>query len=216
MAVIKETDGRFRRSAATREKIIAATISLIREGQVAPTSEMIALRAGVSARSIFFRFKDTADLYLTVIDHVIAEFLPKLPPMPTFGPSALRLRLFVDRRARSGEEFRHFWRTGLVLFSDHPAITARGDMVRMITRTRIATAFEPELAALAPERRESLIDAIATACDWEVWDMMRRYLGRSIDEAKATLFTLVSGALLSHGVAIEDATNDAWAPVAAE
>ena len=216
MAVIKETDGRFRRSAATREKILAATIGLIRDGQIVPTSEMIAARAGVSARSVFFRFKDTADLYLAVVDRVIAEFLPNLPAMPTVGPTALRLRLFVERRSRSGEEFRHFWRTGLVLFASHPAITARGDMVRAITRTRIATAFAPELAALPQDRRESLIDAIATACDWEVWDMMRRYLGRSVEEAKATLHTLVSGALLAHGVAIEDATNDAWVPVAAE
>lgn len=216
MTMIKETDGRFRRSAVTRDKIIGAMIELIREGQVAPTSEAIALRAGVSARSVFFRFKDTAELYMAVIDRVIAEFLPKLPPMPTFGPTAVRLRLFVDRRARSGEEFRHFWRCGLVMFPDHAAIRARGEMVRTITRARIATAFEPELATLAPEMRESLVDAIATACDWEVWDMMRRYLGRSVEAAKTTLLSLVTGALLAHGVAVADAHNDAWETAAAD
>ena len=78
-----ETDGRLRRSAATRERIVSAMADLIREGVVAPTTDLIASRAGVSSRSLFFRFRDTPELFLAVIDQVMTDLVPRLPPVPS-------------------------------------------------------------------------------------------------------------------------------------
>jgi len=205
-------DGRRRRSEATRERIVAAMKALIEEGVLAPTAEMIAARAGVSSRSVFFRFGDTAELYLAVIDSVFAETLPLLPPMATEGSTVDRTRLFVDRRAKSGEQFRHFWRAGNVLFAQNPTIGARGETIRAIARTRIETAFAPEIAALGMDAAKSLVDAIATVSDWEVWDLMRRYQSRSVEEAKATLEILVSGALALHGFVLPGKAQSSAAP----
>lgn len=198
--MVGKHDGRHRRSEATRERIIEAMKALIEEGNMSPTTEMIASRAGVSSRSVFFRFRDMTDLYLAMIDSVIADMLPKLPPIPSDGPLSERLQQFIERRAQSGERFRHFWRSGNAVFVQKPAIAARGEMIRSITRARIETAFGPELARLDKPSAKSLIDAIAAATDWEIWDMMRRFHALDEPGARAAMENLVAGALLLHGV----------------
>jgi AcrR family transcriptional regulator len=206
-----ETDGRLRRSAATRERIVSAMADLIREGIVAPTTDMIASRAGVSSRSLFFRFRDTPELFLAVIDQVMLDLVPRLPPVPTGGALPLRAHHYIQRRAKSGEEFRHFWRTGMVLFPSHPGIAARGQMLRDIVRSRTETTFAPELGQLSAGSARSLVDAIVAAGHWETWDMMRRNLGLSIDEARRAVEVMVHGAFMLHGYDAEDTmiTDDA-------
>ena len=52
------TDGRNRRAAETRRKIIAAAKAMIAETSVAPTVVGVAKRADVSVRSVFQHFHD--------------------------------------------------------------------------------------------------------------------------------------------------------------
>ena len=51
------TDGRNRRAAETRRKIIAAAKAMIAETSVAPTVVGVAKRADVSVRSVFQHFR---------------------------------------------------------------------------------------------------------------------------------------------------------------
>ena len=52
--------GRGDRVARTREAIVASTLTLAMEGEVAPIVRDIAKLAGVSARTVFQHFADTA------------------------------------------------------------------------------------------------------------------------------------------------------------
>src|SRR5215831_968963 len=64
------TDGRNRRAAETRRKIIEAAKAMIDETSEAPTVVGVARRADVSVRSVFQHFKDVQSLFVTVVDHI--------------------------------------------------------------------------------------------------------------------------------------------------
>src|SRR5436853_1317386 len=64
------SDGRNRRAAETRRKIIAAAKAMISETSTAPTVVAVAKRADVSVRSVFQHFGDVESLFVTVVDSV--------------------------------------------------------------------------------------------------------------------------------------------------
>src|SRR5471032_1974715 len=60
------------RVARTREAIVSSTQTLALDGEVAPIVRDIAKLAGVSARTVFQHFADTAELYVAVLGRVLA------------------------------------------------------------------------------------------------------------------------------------------------
>ena len=67
------TDGRNRRAAETRRKIIDAAKAIITESGTAPTVVGVAKRADVSVRSVFQHFGDVESLFVTVMDSIVEE-----------------------------------------------------------------------------------------------------------------------------------------------
>lgn len=62
------------RTAATRQKLIEATIDcLVENGYAATSTSVIIERAGVSRGSLFYNFPTKADLMLAVLDHVYEQ-----------------------------------------------------------------------------------------------------------------------------------------------
>jgi len=72
------SDGRNRRAAETRRKIIAAAKEMIAETSTAPTVVAVAKRADVSVRSVFQHFGDVESLFVTVVDSVRGDLV--VPP----------------------------------------------------------------------------------------------------------------------------------------
>ena len=57
------SDGRLKRSVATRKKILQALTALTYEGVLSPTAEQVAMRADVGLRTVFRHFDDMDSLY---------------------------------------------------------------------------------------------------------------------------------------------------------
>ena len=57
-----ESDGRRLRRGRNRDAVVRALLALYNEGNLNPSTEEIALRSGVSARSLFRYFDDVDDL----------------------------------------------------------------------------------------------------------------------------------------------------------
>src|SRR5438445_10859634 len=93
------TDGRNRRAAETRRKIIEAAKAMIEETSVAPTVVAVAKRADVSVRSVFQHFGDVESLFVTVVDSVRGDLV--VPPMtPSSQPLSERIASVVDNLAQ--------------------------------------------------------------------------------------------------------------------
>jgi AcrR family transcriptional regulator len=195
-------DGRARRALATRGKIIAAMSDLVGEGNVSPTSEQIGRRAGVSTRSIFMHFDDIGALFVAVLDHLIREAMPRLPPIPKGAPFADRLGFYVDNRVRLAEEFGSYWRSATILFPTHQEIQQRVNAVRAAVRSRTRATFEIELNRLEPAAANDVLDTIVAATTWEVWRTLREAQGRTREQARSVFETIVVGTMLAYDVTI--------------
>ena len=66
MTAAEKIDGRTARARRTREAIVDATLALLDAGNLRPSADEIAERAGVSPRSIFQHFGDRETLQRAV------------------------------------------------------------------------------------------------------------------------------------------------------
>jgi len=122
------TDGRNRRAAETRRKIIAAAKAMITETSVAPTVVGVAKRADVSVRSVFQHFHDVESLFVTVMDSIRADLaVPELPSASR--PLAARIEDIVKVFAELFDKVVPL-RVAAGQFVDHPALIERSQQAR--------------------------------------------------------------------------------------
>jgi AcrR family transcriptional regulator len=189
------SDGRNRRAAETRRKIIAAAKAMIAETSTAPTVVAVAKRADVSVRSVFQHFGDVESLFVTVMDSVREDLIVP-PPTPSNRPLSARIISVVDNLAQVFDKIVPL-RVAAGQFVNHPALIERAKISKLELREATLEAFAPEFAALSAEAQEELLDAIGAALSLEAWIVLRRRDGMSFERATA-VWRLTLTALLAH------------------
>lgn len=191
------TDGRNRRAAETRRKIIAAAKAMISETSVAPTVVGVAKRADVSVRSVFQHFHDVESLFVTVMDSIRADLV--IPEFPSASrPLAARVEELVKAFTEMFDKVVPL-RVAAGQFVDHPALVERSQQARNELRAATFEVFAPEFAVLSEQGREELADAIGAALSLDAWIVLRRRDGLSLERA-AAVWRLTLSALLAQAV----------------
>jgi AcrR family transcriptional regulator len=194
------TDGRNRRAAETRRKIIEAAKLMIAETSVAPTVVGVARRADVSVRSVFQHFHDVESLFVTVMDSIRADLV--VPEMPSASrPLDARIEDVVKAFAELFDKVVPL-RVAAGMFVDHPALLERSQTARQELRTATFEVFAPEFATLSEQAREQLADAIGAALSLDAWIVLRRRDKLSLERASA-VWRLTLTALLAQAVGVQ-------------
>src|SRR3981189_2693621 len=89
--------GRGDRVARTREAIIASALALALAGEGGPIVRDIAKMAGVSARTVFQHFSDTAELYVAVLTRVLAAVVGEAADHGTSWPIDERIATIINQ-----------------------------------------------------------------------------------------------------------------------
>jgi AcrR family transcriptional regulator len=171
------------RVARTREAIIAATLTLAMEGEVAPIVRDIAQLAGVSARTVFQHFADTAELYVAVLTRVLAVMADL--PEPAIGWTLeRRVEGAADAFSSRFEQFVPMWPFFQAL--QQRSAEAAGLVVGMYaaSRTQVGRWFASELATLGAQARERTLNALCMSLAPEGWIVLRQRLGLTVDDAR--------------------------------
>lgn len=167
-------DGRVQRGRRNRERIIEALISLVQQGELQPTAEQVAQRAGVGARTVFRHFEDMDSLYTEIYGRVRREIVP-LVLLEFGGGLEERVRQLTRRRAEIYERIAPFRRAGaLFRWRSDFLREANRAMVREL-RTHLKTAL-PELDEAPP----AVLEAVDLLTSFETWERLRgdQRLGR--------------------------------------
>ena len=177
-------DGRRLRSERTRQLIIEAYLSLLRDSTHVPTSAQIAERAGYSVRSVFERFPDLMSLRIAATDHAFALGTANAQLRDLGGDRAARIRSQVETRARTCETWLPMWRALNINQGDSDELRSRVRLARELIYRRLELMYQPELSTLSePMRRYTLI-ALEALTDFESWGRMRENYGLTIEEAR--------------------------------
>jgi AcrR family transcriptional regulator len=176
-------------AAQTGRDILAATAALWRER---PLDEItladIAERAGVSVRTVIRRFGSRADVIAACIESDAAEIISERDQAAT-GDVDGALAILLAHYERDGDAV---LRTLAVeeTVPEAKAITRAG---RAGHRAWCARVFAPHLPPPPDDAYGTRLDAFVAATDLYAWKLLRRDLGRSADETRQAIRTLLDG-----------------------
>jgi TetR/AcrR family transcriptional regulator of autoinduction and epiphytic fitness len=191
---VPRIDGRTARAERTRNAIVEAHLALISEGDLKPTGERIAERAGVSLRALWANFKDMEALFgasgQRLSERQDAEFRPVPPDLPL----PRRIDEFCRQRARILELIAPSARAAQLLepFSSQLRHNRAMNIARV--QREINELFAAELDA-SGAAREQLFHALTVATTWAAWSMLRDELHLDVAESTGVMVRTVSSLL---------------------
>jgi TetR/AcrR family transcriptional regulator of autoinduction and epiphytic fitness len=197
-AALGRLDGRTARAQRTREAVVDALLALQEEGDLAPTAQRVAERAGVALRTVFGHFSDMETLWAEAGRRELAKLGALAEVVPADLPLAERIDRFARSRARVLEALLPVMRAARLrepfspqLLRNRAAFIAAGD-------EQVAAVFAAELAPLDAPARAALLDALYLASSGPAWEALRHERALSVDGATAVVRRTVR-ALLSPG-----------------
>ncbi|MEU4569867.1 TetR/AcrR family transcriptional regulator [Micromonospora sp. NPDC023956] len=187
-------DGRTARAERTRAAIVEAHLALISEGDLRPTGERIAERAGISLRTLWTNFKDMETLFEASGEEVLRQQDAAYRPIPPTLPLAKRVDAFCRQRARLLQLIAPSARAAQM--REPVSEQLRRNRLKHIDRVReeVEQLFATELAQAGPGR-DQVVHALVAASMWPAWSMLRDGLGLGVDQARAAMARTVAALL---------------------
>ncbi len=186
-------DGRLNRSVKTKAAIAAAFVEMVDEGNLAPTSEQVALRAGVGHRTVFRHFQEMESLYSAIRDEIFKLIEPILTEISTDLPLEERIKLVVRQRIRFFKRITMFRRALIARYWTSPALQELTRQDEKLMRVLLLKAL-PECAAL-PQKTFEAADLLLS---FESWTRLKELQRLSDAKARAvieeTVTALITGA----------------------
>lgn len=162
-------DGRVQRGARNRERIVDALLELVRAGELRPTAEQVADRAGVGTRTVFRHFDDMESLYAEMNEAIQSEGRQIVDAsFDASGSLSERIDLVVERRAAVFEYITPFKRAAALQLWRSGFLREQHNRMNRGLRKQLLEAL-PELAA----QGEAAQDAAELATSFESWNRLR-------------------------------------------
>jgi TetR/AcrR family transcriptional regulator of autoinduction and epiphytic fitness len=180
-------DGRTVRAERTRQALVDALFALLDEGELRPTAERIARRAGVSERSVFQHFPDREALFEAVARQQYERVLTGLEPVDASRPLTERLDAFVAQRARLLEESSALRQAAILLEHDSQVVAGWLESWRRAAATEVERVFRRELERHERGERAVLLGALVSAASGQIWEGYRLHQRMSAERARASM-----------------------------
>lgn len=168
-------DGRVLRGDRSRQAIVEALYDLVRGGELEPSAESVAARAGVGVRTVFRQFADMESLFQALDARVRVEVLQLADLTPPTGELEVDLRTLVARRARVFEHMAPFRRSGRIVRHRSTFLRTQDRAFNQTLRTMVETVVTPHLA---PDRGDT-VEALDLLLSFDAWDRLRVVQGLS-------------------------------------
>ena len=188
-------DGRHARSERTRAAVVEALLALLEEGNLQPSLEIVAERAGVSRRLLFHHFRDREDLFATAAAHRMARVMPLVKPPPLEGSLRHRVATFTSQLCELYEKVAPVRRAALLVEPSSDAVATGLGEARRRHRAAVEAVFAAELAASPREARDELAASLAAAVSFATWNELRAHQGLSAAGAASAIERMVSALL---------------------
>lgn len=174
-----QTDGRRRRSQHSRDRIVAAMMALVEEGQLNPIAEQVAERAEVGLRSVFRHFKDMESLFAEMSLRLSRQYQPALAPFVAQDWRG-QLAEAIERRIGVFEALLPYKRAADAHRHNSPAIQETYNTTSQLMRARLRGMLPPHLKddATAFETLDFLLSV-------DSWQRLRVEQKQSVASARA-------------------------------
>jgi AcrR family transcriptional regulator len=164
-------DGRSAIRDRNRDAVLDAVLDLFSEDNLSPGPEEVAVRAGLSVRSVYRYFDDHDALARAAIDRQL-ERLGPLVLLPAIGEGGLddRICRFVEARLRLQEAAGPALRATRMRATFDPVVASQFESDKERLRDQIGRHFAPELSVMGTARARSRLAAVDALCAFESLD----------------------------------------------
>ena len=181
-------DGRHARRDRNRLAVVDAMLELYAEGNLDPSSDEIAERAGLSPRSLFRYFEDLDDLVQVAISRQHERLLPVAQlDVAVDAPLADRVARLVAQRQRLFSRIASVGIVSRVRAPFQPLIASELAISRSFLRRQIERLFAPELAALGATGSGRALASIDVLTSFEALHLMQHDQHLTVAQIEATL-----------------------------
>lgn len=174
----------------TGQRIVDAFLTALREQWLEDiTLEKVARDAGVTAQTVIRRFGGKPGLLEAAAVEVEID-VRKARGLPRGDLTTAVANLCIDYES-SGDMLVRL----LAQEARHPALRSLLDRGRAGHRQWLADIAEPWFAGLEAPAREAALDALVASLDVYVWTLVRRDMGRTAEQTRATMLRMAQGVL---------------------
>lgn len=183
-------DGRHARSIATRSRIVAALLQLVREGDVSPSAARVADSAGVGLRTVFRHFDEMDVLYREMAEVIEAEVMPMMLKPFNVHDWRGRVREMAARRIGIYETIMPYRISASVKRFQSEFLMQGYHRQLKLERTALHAVLPRAVIDDAP-----MASAIEVTISFQCWRRLRHDQGLAIDDARAVIDTLLDAVL---------------------
>jgi TetR/AcrR family transcriptional regulator of autoinduction and epiphytic fitness len=188
-------DGRTVRAERTRQALVDALFALLEDGELRPTAERIAQRAGVSERSVFQHFPDREALLEAVARQEYERVVTALQPVDASRPLGARIDDFVVQRTRLLERISPVRRAALLIEHESDVVAGWLTTARQAAATDVERVFRRELERAESGERAVLLAALVSATSWPAWEGYRVHQRLGAERARAAMRRTIAALL---------------------
>ncbi len=170
-------DGRRARRERGRLAVIDAMFSLLQDGKVPVSAEMVADRAGVSVASVFRYFDGLDDLQYQTFERFRERFEPLLSVESRAATRTDRINSLVAARLDLYERAGAIMNVGRLRALEHEPLVAAAAEMRGLLADQVRSVFTDDLAGVAAD--VDLVAVIDALTSLESWHVMRKTHSRS-------------------------------------
>ena len=177
-------DGRRARRERGRLAVIDAMFSLLQDGKIPVTAELVSERSGVSVASVFRYFDGLDDLQLQTFERFRERFEPLLVIQTGATTLEQRVSAFVTSRLDLYEQAGAIMAVGRLRALEHEPMVAASAEMRGLLAAQVRSLFAADIAdAASGADLVAVIDALTSL---ESWDVMRKTHARSRRQIEAS------------------------------
>lgn len=191
-------DGRNARSRRTREAVVDALLALHDDGDLTPTAQRVAARAGVALRTVYGHFNDMETLYAEAGERELRRLYAVAEVVPADLPLAERVDQFCRSRARVLEYLMPVMRATRLREPFSPQLARNRARYIASADAEVARVFAQELSG---PRGAAMLDALYLATGGPAWDALRTDRHLDPSAAEGVMRRTVSALLASEGAA---------------
>jgi TetR/AcrR family transcriptional regulator, regulator of autoinduction and epiphytic fitness len=193
---VLDTDGRNLRRMRNREAVLDAVVEIFESGNIDPSIDAVAERAGVSNRSIYRYFDHRDHLVRAAVTHTMRRVVLEMPfEQVGVGSFDERIERFVDHRLMMYQRLAPITRAAKLASVSQPIIAEEFEVGRVMLRQQLLDQFTPEFAHLTPRQQERVLITAGLAFQFDAFEFLWTETKGELDEMRSLLILQLQLAL---------------------
>lgn len=172
-------------------RVLEALLELVEEGELRPTAQAVAERAGVALRTVYHHFEDVGALRTMALTMQTDRYREMLRQVDPKLPLEERIQLTARQYRRLFEAITPMRLATMFDQHDSPEMAEGLRQARSRRREHLAGTFGVELGRRAEDGR-ALLDALDLMTSWDTWNYLRTNLNRSAAAAEKVVVLMLT------------------------